>query len=462
MNRSPSLIPEKTASSARPQQAVLTQSRSLSLERSRLPFYCLAGFVATQGYLIPLISLPLNWAVWPSLPDIFGVGLVLTVLLFRCRTKMPPFDRGMFKDLLWMGLFFTLNTLLVTIPLSSTGEGVKYGGFTLILFAKYVVVYWAVAHVPLDQKRMRVLHVAALIALLWVSVTMLADRFYLIEIDRFTDHLPRAAAGKWGVIGLDSTVSATRGGTTVVILVLSALAVATAHHRFAWLVEGVVFVLVVASVFLAGSRQGLVRITTFIVIYCAIKPARYIVLVLASLVPVMISFIWTNPPSLEDNPYYLHALERQEILLTDPFSNEGLSGRPDLWRSVLATLDEAPIRWIIGYGMGNYVEYRNAAHNMMLKLLQDGGIIELVWIGILWIRIFRRIWAVRREAWTMVALTASMLTSVFTSAIFYPTLATGWYLGLYFVSLHIMAGNQSVNATPDRLRVHGRYPWDIP
>jgi hypothetical protein len=90
---------------------------------------------------------------------------------------------------------------------------------------------------------------------------------------------------------------------------------------------------------------------------------------------------------------------------------------------------------------------------MMLRLLQDGGIIELVLISILWIRIFGRIWAVRREAWVMVALTAGMLTSVFTSAIFYPTLATGWYLGLYFVSLHIMAGSQPVDATSSSIPI---------
>jgi O-antigen ligase len=88
--------------------------------------------------------------------------------------------------------------------------------------------------------------------------------------------------------------------------------------------------------------------------------------------------------------------------------------------------------------MGNYAEYQNPAHNMVLQLLQDGGIIELVLVGILWIRIFRRIWMVRREAWALVALTASMLASTIASAIFYPTLSTGWYLGLYFVAMHLM------------------------
>ncbi len=410
------------------------------MTRSRLAFYCLVGFVATQGYLIPLVSLPLNWAVWPSLPDLFGIGLVLAVMLSLSRAEITPINRGMLKDLSWMGLIFALDFLLVTVPFSVTGEGVKYGGYSLIIFAKYVVVYWAVTHVPIDQRRMRILHVAALLAFFWLTLTMLADRFFLIEIDTFARHLPRAAAGKWGVPGLNSTASLNFGGTTITILMLGALAIGSARHRFTWLVEAMVFFLGVATGFISGGRQGLVRIIAFVIIYSAKKPFKYLVLVLAFLVPGVILFMWINPPSFDSNPYLLYAMERQNVLITDPFSNEGLAGRPDLWRSVFNTLNDEPYRWIIGYGMGNYVEYRNAAHNMFLQFLQDGGIIELVLASILWIRIFRRIWAERREAWAMVALTAGMLTSFFTSAIFYPNLASGWYLGLYFIVIHIMLG----------------------
>jgi hypothetical protein len=53
---------------------------------------------------------------------------------------------------------------------------------------------------------------------------------------------------------------------------------------------------------------------------------------------------------------------------------------------------------------------------------------------------FRRLWRIRDQAWPLVAATAALLTSLMTSEVFYPTLATGWYLGLYFVSLHIAAG----------------------
>lgn len=440
MKESPAQIGREVRSVSRRQYMRSVRAQTWSVAADRWAFFCLVGFIATQGFLVPLFPLPVNWAIWPSLPDIFGIGLLLAVLVNRQRSKLTAFDRGMLVDLLWMGGVFVVNFLFVTIPMSRTGEGIKFGGFTLIVFAKLLAVYWAAAHVRIDPKRTHVLHVAALIALLWLTGVVLADRYFLIEIDRFAMHLPRAAAGKWGVSNLASTVSQSHGGTTVVILLLSALAISTARHRLAWLVEGVVLVMAGSSVFLAGSRQGLVRITTFIMVYAARKPLKYFLLASFWLLFVIIAFFWLDTPLPSENMYYLQALERQQVLLSDPFSNEGLSGRPELWFSVISTLDESLPRWIVGYGMGNYVEYRNSAHNMFLQFIQDGGILELIVMCVLWTRILSRIWRARREAWILVAVTFSMLTSVFTSAIFYPNLSTGWYLGLYFVIMHIALG----------------------
>jgi hypothetical protein len=385
-----------------------------------IAFLCLVGFIATQGYLIPVVALPYNWAVWPSLPDIFGVGLVVSVFVSQRHNKVSPFNQRTLKDLVFMGILFAANYVLVTNTFSMTGEGKKFGGYSLIVFFKLLVVYWAAIHVPMTPHRIRILHVAALAA--------------------FTNHLPRSRAGKWGAIEIDSTVSATHGGTTVTILVLGALAIGTAKHRFAWLVETLVFSLTITSSFITGSRQGLVRILTFIATCIVKKPGRYISLMVVLLSFLsLVSLLWGSSLSgYRENPYYLQALARQEVLRADPFSNEGLAGRPQLWSNVIDTLNEDPIRWIVGYGMGNYVEYNNSAHNMFLQYLQDGGIILLICCSALWIRIVYRIWHIRDRAWSLWALTLAMLSSIFTSTIFYPSLSTGWYLGLYFVTMHIL------------------------
>jgi O-antigen ligase/polysaccharide polymerase Wzy-like membrane protein len=419
-------------------------TKEMSLEKSRWAFLFLLGFIATQGYLIPVVALPsLNWAIWPNLPDIFGIGLGLSVFFFRPYLRLSTFNRNTLHDLTWMWIIFVLNFLFVTIPFSLTGEGIKFGGFTLILFAKMLFVYWAVAHIPLDKKRMQLLHAAALIAFLWLALSTLADRFSIIEIDNFVRHLPQASAGKWSVrvVSLNSTVSNSHGGTTVALLVIGALVIGTIRHKFRLLVEGIVIALSIPVAFISGSRQGLVRFFAFFATYFGRNWGRILILLLLLLIlsgPIFLLF--GDPFSDIDNPFYNRALERQSILIEDPFSNEGLSGRPDIWQSVIDTLNEDYIRWVAGYGIGNYVEYDNAAHNMPLQFLQDGGIVLFIYATLLWLRIFSRIWQYRQQSWVIISLTVAMFTSVFTSAIFYPNLATGWYLGLYFVAMHIMLG----------------------
>lgn len=413
-----------------------------SLARTRQAFFFLVAFVAAQGYLVPIIDIPqINWAVWPSLPDIFGACLIVNMVRTNVRRiPVSALNRRTLRDLLWMWVFFAINFLIVTIPNSTTGEGIKFGGYVLIVFAKLIAVYWAVMHIPLDQRRLRIIHIAALAAFLWLALTTLADRFYLIEINDFTRHLPAALAGKWNtsIISLDSTVSNSHGGTTVTLLVIGALAVGTARHRFTWPVQLMVFVLLAGSSFLSGSRQGLVRIAAFIAIYFTKQRSRLLLFLLPFFLSAALIVQIFPKEKLVANPYYLKALERQSELIDDPFSSESLSGRPILWISVIETLNEKPIRWLIGYGLGNYTEFKNAAHNMFLQFLQDGGLLELFCFSLLSLRIFRRIWVVRQEAWTFISLSGGMLTSFLTSAIFYPTLGTGWYLGLYFVVLHVL------------------------
>jgi hypothetical protein len=76
---------------------------------------------------------------------------------------------------------------------------------------------------------------------------------------------------------------------------------------------------------------------------------------------------------------------------------------------------------------------------MILNLLLEGGVIALLIYIVCYGGIFLHLWRIRGRAWAMVAVTAGMQTSLLTSEIFYPTLSGGWYLGLYFVSLHVSA-----------------------
>jgi O-antigen ligase len=134
------------------------------------------------------------------------------------------------------------------------------------------------------------------------------------------------------------------------------------------------------------------------------------------------------------------ALQRQRVLFQDPLTEEGLSGRPIIWARTIETLREHPNLYLTGAGIGSYVKYGGASHNMILQLLLEGGVVALLLYIICYGAMLRQLWRTRDQTWAMVAVTAALLTSLMTSEVFYPTLATGWYLGLYFVSLQIAGG----------------------
>lgn len=420
------------------------------LSRTRFPFLCLLGFVATQGYLVPVVPLqPLNWAAWPSLPDLFGLAMVVSVFFKRIRSRPLPFDHFLLRMLMVMEGLFIVNFLFVTIPASITGNGIRFAAFTIFLLGKYILVYWAASQIPLDNYRIRLIFRAALVAFLWLTITTAAARFGILDLGTFTQLLPsedkvgpRGAnvAGKWNPANeLDSTVGNNHGTTTVVLMVIGGLVVLTARKAYAVAVESLVFLSMGFTALVAGSRQGIIRVGVYALSYLLPYPRR--IALMALLVGPVLALVLLQVGQIDLDQYETvqYSMERQMVLLTNPLTNEALSGRPMLWASVIDTLNESPIRWLIGYGMGNFMDYKNNAHNMILLLLQDGGLVFLIAVTAIWVAIFDRLWRMRKRAWPSVALFFGLLSSSMTSAIFYPNLATGWYLGLFFITLHIQA-----------------------
>jgi len=401
-------------------------------------FLCLVGFIATQAFTIPVAVLPTNWALWPSLPDIFGLGLVLSVALSRRPGRTSQLGSPVSSYLWLLLLYSVLSLVTLTLPQSGVGAGVKYGGFTVVLYFKYVLVAWAASHVPLDGERSAWIHRAALIALVWVSATSLASRFGLLDLRVFTSRLSGADAGRWAGV-LDSTVGK-QNQTPVTMLLLSGLALATTDYRKRWLTTMLVIALGTLVAVLTGSRQGVVRFVAFTSVLFAWRGGK--LLLGLACTALLAGFLLDASGKLAISPGSRAeaALQRQSVLFQDPLTDDALSGRPVIWARTIETLHEHPRLFLTGAGIGSYVKYGGASHNMILQLLLEGGVVALLLYIICYGAMFRHLWRIREQAWAMVAVTAALLTSLMTSEVFYPTLATGWYLGLYFVSLHIAAG----------------------
>jgi O-antigen ligase len=401
-------------------------------------FVCLVGFIATQAFTIPIAALSANWAVWPSLPDIFGFGLVLAVFASRQTTQTGRSGDSVSRYAWVLVLYSVLSFVTLTLPQGGGGTGVKYGGFTLLLYFKYVLVAWAAAQVPLDEERVEWIHRAALLAFLWVAATSLASRLGVLDLRVFTSWLPSSTSGRWAG-ALDSTVGK-QNQTPVAMLLLAGLALVTTDHKKRWLTTVLVIALGMLVAVLTGSRQGVVRFVAFTTVLLAWRGGKLLLglaytVLLAGLVIDAGGAFSVSPGSRAEA-----ALQRQRVLLQDPLTDDALSGRPLIWARTIETLNEHPYLYLTGAGIGSYVEYGGASHNMILQLLLEGGLAALLLYIMCYAAMFRHLWYIRDRAWAMVAVTAALLTSLMTSEMFYPTLATGWYLGLYFVSLNIASG----------------------
>jgi hypothetical protein len=333
-----------------------------------------------------------------------------------------------------------------------TGDGMRYGAFTLVLMCKYIGVYWAATRIEITQGRLRVLHIAAWVAFLWLSVTFFGSYTGVLDMRIFTAHLPVGSVTmRWGGARMMSTADVSHGGTSMAIMLIAGAIAATAGNRLS-LVRSTVIVLVgSAVVFLCGSRQGLVRFAVFVIVLYARKAQTLLIGFPLIVAGIVIFGVSAGFESVLDTEMGQRAMERQSVILEDPFSNEGLSNRPTLWLGAIDILSKEPFRYLVGIGIGNYAEFRNAPHSMPLTMLLDGGLIGVTIITFSYGIIFQMLWRQRQQGWALVAVTAGMMTSFFTSAVFLPTLATGWYLGFYYLLTHLALREIAPSPTVARL-----------
>jgi O-antigen ligase len=234
------------------------------------------------------------------------------------------------------------------------------------------------------------------------------------------------------------------------MLLLAGLALVTTDYKKRWPTTVLVIALGTLVAVLTGSRQGVVRFVAFTTVLLAWRGGKLLLglaytVLLAGLVIDAGGAFAISPGSRAEA-----ALQRQRVLLQGPLTEDALSGRPLIWARTIETLNEHPYLYLTGAGIGSYVEYGGASHNMVLQLLLEGGLAALLLYIMCYGAMFRHLWRIRDRAWAMVAVTAALLTSLMTSEMFYPTLATGWYLGLYFVSLNIAAGIPRVDRISKR------------
>jgi hypothetical protein len=402
---------------------------------SSLAFAAVVFYLCSQVVAVPLLPLGPSWAVWPSLSDVAALLLVALSALFGSRSvsKHPPQARL----LRWMFVFCagaSLSYLVVTLGVEQI-EANQYGLFQLYRLAEFTAVYWAVARIPLDAKRIVLLRRVAGAVLVVACASVWATYFGLLPLDALVRHLPRepAISGPWwklhvvgphgwGALGYDHAYVA------LPIVILFALhAYLSASRSFA---QYLLAAAMVGTVFLTGARSGLAAALVLFALLCLQSLKRSIATGAVVTVVVILS-VWL--PGGRSSEGKLGETAERQAALSRFYESESLNGRDEIWNNRIEFLNNSPARWLIGAGFGSAMGTGSAAHMLYLQIITEAGLIGfLVWLAALarLIAVLRRCPRARQ---TVLPATVAILVGAMSQEALYPIPASGHVIGLYLL-----------------------------
>lgn len=411
----------------------------------KIIFFLFSILLLSQVYQLPILVIrEINWALWPNVPDLV-ISAMLFYLLIKKRinlsTILRVYKENSFSSILGR-LFLIIEILLISNYLIflffSTPTVNKYGGYSILVMAKYLAIFTIISHIHLSKEDLKRLHRLMLLLLLISCFSVIFIKLDIIDVDKFRSHLPRGISGRWDAIRLDSLMGATHGETSIYLLMFLALVILSSYKKLIGFLSTFIIGLVAIAIFITGSRQGIVRLfiyclTLFLLIY---KKEKKVNVLGATLLLIYLIFSFNFIRKVEKD-YIYEAVQRQNIFIENPFSEEGLSGRPLIWKDIIKVLNSNPIRWVVGFGIGGWAQLGLNAHNMFLQIILDGGLILLSVMIIIYIMMFKTLFRYRYSLPSCFALFAALLSSIFTSNIFYPSISSGWTIALFLITIRI-------------------------
>lgn len=422
------------------------------------PFIALCGFVLSQAYTIPILPLG-PWPLWPRLSDFAVILLAGTSFLQRRHLWKPSTaNRGIRGRLIifyWLCLVSYLVYLLFNHDPNAVG--VVTGAFQLYMLTLFTVVFFATSLIPLNEERVTVLRRITDIALTTVIISVVVTAFEIVPLANIAPHLPRDpdVAGPWHRYGLTlAEYGDNRGGWGTIgynhayvstqILLLCGLRISLASKRDT-LANPMFLLCGVIAAFLTQGRAGFFAMIVFALIYSVKKPGY--ILAATGIASVVITILVIVLAGSQKNYEFsnLSATADRATTLSDPANPENLSGRAEIWNQRILFLDAEPIRWIIGIGFGAARESGDNAHNLLLHLTLEMGLLgvgafTILYAYILW-ALFNRSLDDRTLFWATLAL----FISCFSQETFYPVPAMGYFPGFYFCVVALALRNPSTS-----------------
>lgn len=432
----------------------------IQLRRTRLAFFALCCYLASQAIGIPVIAFGPSWAVWPTLSDIaIGIMAVCAINGYRRYRVTSKANNEIFQGLLLvlggsvLAFFFIYMRNTIT-SIGGSDKSMSIGMFQIYHLTQFVFVFWVTAGIPLPESRLKLLSRIVDIVLLIVFAGVLGTYFSVINTRQLVSHLPAmsTATGPWSAlynrqmseIGL---VGYNHAYTALQLIMLAALALHL-KPKSGPFIESMYLLMCMIGVVASGSRAGMASAAIFIAAHLIRKPGTLITIFIVSIVLSITAggvLLQNQDINMEETIGRLMSLQR-------PTEPEALSGRQEIWKESYSFIQEDPLRWLIGAGPGSVAQQGYNAHMLYMQIVMEAGLIGLIIFILIFVKVIKYLNRIEEGTKPILFATLVFLISSFTQETFYPVPALGHFLGLYLCSLAIALRfnpNRDVHTQPN-------------
>lgn len=446
------------------QQVYAGKVQTVNVQRTRLAFFALCCYLASQAVGIPVKAFGPSWAVWPTLSDIAVAIMAVSILNGYWRFRVTSrANNEIFQGLLLiLGgtvlVFFFMYMRNTIVSIGGSDKSMSTGMFQIYHLTQFVFIFWVTAGIPLTDSRLKLLSRLVDIVLLIVFAGVIGTYFSIINTRQLISHLPyTAVAGPWSAlydrqmseIGL---VGYNHAYTALQLIMLTSLALHL-RPKAGLLAESAYLLMCMAGVVMSGSRAGMAAALIFIAAHLIRKPGT---LVTVFAVTVLLSIVGGGV-LYSQNANFSESMDRL-MSLKKPTEPDSLSGRTDIWRESFAFIQEDPVRWLIGAGPGSVAQQGYNAHMLYLQIVMEAGIVGLCIFGFVFLKVIKYLYRVEKGTKPILYATLVFLISSFTQETFYPVPALGHFLGLYLCSLAIaLRFNPNCKHSPHPTKLEVRY-----
>ena len=387
-------------------------------------------FVAAQCFTLPLLAAGPSWTLWQNLPDLVLWFSGLCAALYLKPLGTAP-QRQLWQGLLYLGVMSVLALGVLFVyndPL--LGTELRFGAFALYRLTQILLIFWTASRLEFTASLLARWNTLAQLAFMVTCAGIVFTTFSGAPVLFLGQHLPRGlgVSGPWesyylyqeGGLGFTGF---NHGYTGLQVMLLAALVLYLRDRLGRSGGEWILFVALVAT-FLSNSRADLVGCLVFVVLQLMRFPLR--AAFTAAGVGVF-GFVFWNSVAPQ-----LGATASRQATILDASDPGNLAGRADIWQSIYDGLLRDPSRLLIGSGLGSAtINKGNNAHNMVLQILFETGLVGLVNVGAFFVLLMTLLLRAGPQARVIVNVTIGFLVTSVTQETFFPNVAFGSFLPLY-------------------------------